>query len=195
MDVLTRLHRAGALLAIGFLLAVAGTRPAASRVEMTQAEALRLAFPPPQEIERKTLYLDEVQARQAAKEAGVAVETRVVPYYVGRSGTAVTGYAYFDTHLVRTLPETIMIRLTPAGSIQAIDIISFEEPPDYEVTPRWLDQFKGRGPEDAARLQGNIRSLSGATLSARAVTDAARRILTLHRLFVAPGAPTEGTGR
>lgn len=168
------------------LVAAAATFPARARVEMTQDEALRLAFPPPQEVERKTLYLDDAMAAKIKTAAGVGIDVRVVPYYVGRAAGTVTGYAYFDTHLVRTLPETLMIRITPQGTIAAIDIVSFDEPSDYRVTGRWLEQFRGRAPDEAPGLPGAIRSLSGATLSARAVTDAARRVLALHRLYVDP---------
>jgi len=172
--------------------AAAAVTPALARVEMTQAEALRLAFPPPQEVERRTIYLDEAAAAQVKAAAGTVIEVRVVPYYIGRAAGKVTGYAYFDTHLVRTLPETLMIRITPGGTIAAIDIVAFDEPSDYRVTGRWLDQFRGRGPEEAPGLPGVIRSLSGATLSARAVTSAARRVLALHRLFVDPGSAAAG---
>lgn len=169
------------------LLAVLVAGTAEARVLMTQEEALRLAFPAPQAVERRTLYLDEAQAARAAREAGVPVEVRVVPYYVGSEAGRVTGYAYFDTHLVRTLPETILIRLRPDGAIAAIDIIAFDEPDEYRTTPRWLRQFEGQG-AGGTDPGGTIRSLSGATLSARAVTEAARRIAALHRLYVAPGA-------
>jgi hypothetical protein len=87
------------------------------------------------------------------------------------------------------------VRLTAAGAIASIDIVSFDEPDDYRVTPRWLEQFNGQAPDDPRRLAGAIRSLSGATLSARAVTDAARRVIAIHRLFVLPppaGASGEG---
>lgn len=188
-----RRRRLPGAVALGLIVAAAAVAPARARVEMTQDEALRLAFPPPQTVERRTLYLDDAQAERVRAAAGVAIETRVVPYYVGRSEGAITGYAYFDTHLVRTLPETIMIRLTPAGAIVAIDIVAFDEPHEYRVTPRWLDQFRGRAAADAPRLPGAIRSLGGATLSARAVTDAARRVLALHELFVRPRDPGTAT--
>jgi Na+-translocating ferredoxin:NAD+ oxidoreductase RnfG subunit len=175
---------AGALLLA--VLCAGGT--AGARVLMTQDEALKTAFPPPQTYERKTLYLDDAQAARAAREAGAPVEERVVLYYVGSEGGHVTGYAYFDTHLVRTLPETVLIRLRPDGTITAIDIVAFDEPDEYRTTPRWLQQFQGQGGAGAEDLGGKIRSLSGATLSARAVTDAAKRIVALHRLYVAPGA-------
>jgi len=182
------------VLGVALMAAAVVATPTWARVEMTQDEALRLAFPPPLATERRTLYLDDAQAKQAADAAGVPIEARVVPYYIGRSGGVITGYAYFDTHLVRTLSETIMIRVTPAGSIVAIDVLSFDEPQDYKVTARWLDQFRGRDAAEAPRLPGAIRSLSGATLSARAVTDAARRILALHRLFVQPRDGRPGAG-
>jgi Na+-translocating ferredoxin:NAD+ oxidoreductase RnfG subunit len=170
------------------ILCALGAREAQSRVFMTQEQAIKEAFPPPATFERRTLYLDDAQARRAAESAGVPIEMRVVPYYVGTRDGRVIGYAYFDTHLVRTLPETVCVRLTAAGAIAAIDIVSFDEPDDYRVTPRWLEQFNGQAPEDPRRMAGAIRSLSGATLSARAVTDAARRVIAIHRLFVQPPA-------
>jgi len=62
------------------------------------------------------------------------------------------------------------------------------EPEDYLPSGRWLQQFPGRRLEDLGARQG-LRALTGATLSSRAVTQAARRVLALHRLFVA--APRE----
>jgi hypothetical protein len=93
-----------------------------ARVLMDQQQALRAAFPPPAAVERRTLYLDPGQVRRAVELAGVPVESRVVTYYVASAGpaaqSAILGYAYFDTHLVRTLPESIMIVVEPEGRIR-----------------------------------------------------------------------------
>jgi len=166
---------------------------ASARVYLSVQQALEAAFPAPAKVERRTLYLDEAQARRAAEAAGTSVEARLVPYYVGTAAGRALGYAYFDTHLVRTLPETILILVGPDATIERIDILSFDEPEDYLPSRRWLAQFAGRGAADLGERQG-IRALTGATLSSRAVTQAARRILALHRLFVAPPAPG-GRGR
>jgi hypothetical protein len=165
---------------------------ARARVLMDQQEALRLAFRAPAAVERRTLYLDPAQVRRAAGLAGVPVESRVVTYYVASDGAsaggAILGYAYFDTHLVRTLPESIMIVVGPDGRIRRIDILSFDEPDDYFPKDRWREQFPGRRLDDDLALDRGIRTLTGATLSARAITQAARRVLALHELFVDPGA-------
>jgi hypothetical protein len=177
-----------ALCAALFALAAGET---GARVYLTVQQALDTVFPQPATVERRTLYLDQTQARRAAKAAGVPVESRVVPYYVGTRDGRVTGYAYFDTHLVRTLPETILVFLGPGGEAARIEIVSFDEPEDYLPSGRWLQQFPGRTLEEMGSRQG-IRALTGATLSSRAVTQAARRVLTLHRLFVAAQAGAQG---
>ena len=173
--------------------------PAAARVYITQADVLRQAFPEPQKIERHVLYLDDAQAGRAGERAGAAVEARVIPYYLGLTGQQIEGYAYFDTHLVRTLPQTVMILLSPEGRIRAIEIVSFDEPEDYLPGARWLAQFEGVEDDGALAPGGRIHALTGATLSARAVTAAARRVLAVHGLFVAPkpveaGMTTPGGG-
>ena len=170
-------------------------RDAHGRVYLTQQKAIDNAFPAPATVERRVLYLDAEQARRAAEAAGVPVEGRVVPYYVGTRDGQVAGYAYFDTHMVRTLAETIVVLLAPDGRIVRIEILSFDEPEDYLPPKRWLDQFQDRVRTDDLSAKSGIRSLTGATLSARAITQAARRVLALHRLFVAPEAPRGATGK
>jgi hypothetical protein len=173
------LRRAAAVLAgLTFAGSVFG------RVLMSQEEALLLAFPRPIAVTRRTIYLDDA-AMQRVRAAGAVIETRVVPYYTGTKDGAVTGYAFFDTHLVRTFPETVMIRLRSDGAIAAIDIVSFDEPDDYRTTPRWREQFGGLGADPSGF--DKVRPLAGATLSAHAVTEAARRVTVLYRLFIARG--------
>jgi hypothetical protein len=176
--------RAGRAILVVLPVAVLAAGQATARVYLTVQQALDAAFPPPAKVERRILYLDDEQARQAAAQAGAPVEARMVPYYVGISADRVTGYAYFDTHLVRTFPETVLILIAPEGALQRIDILSFDEPEDYLPGRRWLDQFPGRKLDDLGISRG-IRALTGATLSARAITQAAKRVLVLHRLFVA----------
>ena len=175
------------------LLPSLATEQSTARVYVTVQQAIDSAFPKPAKAERRTLYLDDGQARRVAEASGAPVEARVFPYYVGERAARVIGYAYFDTHLVRTLPETILVLVAPDGTLRRIEILSFDEPEDYLPSTRWLQQFPGRSLQDLGVRQG-IRTLTGATLSSRAVVQAARRILALHRLFVAPSPRPAAAG-
>ena len=163
-----RLH----LLIATFAIALA----AQGRVFMTQQQALASAFPPGTKVTREVVYLTPQQVDAAQKESGVDIADKMIVRYVSGAGVA-----YFDTHRVRTLPETVMIVVTPDGRIDRIEILSFDEPPEYLPKPRWIEQFRRRKLDDDLSTKRAIRPLSGATLSGRAITNASRKILALHR--------------
>ena len=129
-----------------WLLAMAGMIAAASagaKVFLTQDEALRLAFPGAA-IERKTAFLTEAQRREARRLSGDSEPpAALVTYYAAtREGVAV-GTAYFDTHRVRTMPETIMVVVGPSGALARIEVLSFQEPEEY--LPRRRERPHGGG--------------------------------------------------
>ncbi len=163
--------------------------PAAAQTLLTQEEALALAFPAPVEVERKTAYLSEDQLHRARQLAGsdVPIEQGIVSYYVGSRDGRPVGVAYFDVHRVRTMEEVAMVVVTPDGRVERIDVLKFAEPPEYRAPEGWIDQIEGRRLDGELSLRGGVRNLTGATLTARALTRAARRVLALHVVIGSPG--------
>jgi Na+-translocating ferredoxin:NAD+ oxidoreductase RnfG subunit len=181
-----------ALLVAAALLLCAELRvTAASAQEMlSQQEALRLAFPGAV-VERRTAYLDETQLRQAERLAGsgVAVKQRVVTYYVGSRNGRPQGTAYFDAHRVRTAGEVLMIVVDTAARVRRVEVLRFSEPPEYRASDRWLGQLLGKPLTPELSLRRDIVNMTGATLTARAVTAATRRTLALHAVINSSGTP------
>jgi len=151
---------------------------------LTQDEALALAFPGAR-IERRTAYLTEAQLARARGLAGegVQVESEVVTYYVASADGRSVGVAYFDAHRVRTLPEVLMVVVGTDDRIRRIEVLRFQEPPDYRPPAGWLDRFRGRPLDRELSTRGSVPALTGATLTANAVTGAARRALALHQVI------------
>jgi hypothetical protein len=162
--------RAGAAAVAAALVALA----AHARVFMTQQQALAIAFPGAKPV-REVVYLTPEQLAAAKKASGAELADRMVVRY-----TTSAGFAYFDTHRVRTLSETVMVVIAPDGRISRIEILSFDEPPEYLAKPRWIDQLKGRKLDDELSLKRGIRPLGGASLSGKAILDASRKILAIH---------------
>ncbi len=174
-------RRSTGLLAVAILTLFALS--AHARTFLTQPQALANAFPGAK-VTRDVVYLTPAQLAAAKKDSGLEFSDRMIVRYASP-----TGYAYFDTHRVRTLAETVMIVVTPDGRIDRVEILSFDEPPDYLPKPRWIAQFRGRKLDDDLSLERAIRPLSGASLSGRAITNASRKILALHRAI---GASANG---
>jgi len=156
--------------------------PAAARVFVTVDEALKLAFPGC-EVTRRTAYLTPEQVKRARGLAAAEVPSALINYYVAARSGQPAGTAYFDTHRVRTLPETLMIVVDPQGRVGRIEVLSFREPEEYKPRGAWYQQFLGKTLDPDLQLKRDIRPVTGATLTARATTDAVRRVLALHRIL------------
>lgn len=167
---------------LGAGIAVLGAGAAEARVYLTREQALRLAFGEGAEIEREVFFLTEAQLARARELAGpgVGLESALLTRYRGSRQGRLAGWAYFDTHAVRTLQETLMIVVAPEGGLARVEIVAFLEPEEYLPKRRWLEQFRGRRLDGQLDLFRGIHGITGATLSARAVTDATRRVLALH---------------
>jgi len=172
-------RRAAAVLAFAVALAPA----ASATVYLTQDKALALAFPAGTTVERRAVFMTDAQLAKAREAAGpgIPVESALVTRYLGKDASGrVVGTAYFDTHRVRTLEETLMVVVGPDGKVARVEILAFGEPPDYLPKQAWLDQFQGHTLDQDLSVKRGIRGITGATLSSQAATDAVRRILAIH---------------
>jgi FMN-binding protein len=170
----SRLQRAALL-----LLAAA---PLSAKVFLTQEEALKLAFPGAA-IERRTAFLTEAERQEAARLAGGPAPSALAVSYVAAKEGQLLGTAYFDTHIVRTQNETLMVVVGPTGAIARIEVLSFSEPEEYLPREHWYAQFPGKVLDGELAIRRGVRPVSGATLTARATTEAARRVLALHQVL------------
>lgn len=183
------LRHAASLLAALLVALAASTGAAPAKVYLTQEQALALAFKDPAAARRRTLYLTDEQADDVTKKAGSPPSSRIVVYYEGEGTGGGQVTAWFDTHVVRTLPETVMVVVDAGARVVRVDILSFDEPSDYLPRPRWLEQFHGRPLDDDLSTKGAIRAVAGATLSSRAITETVRRVLALRDLVARTSVP------
>lgn len=175
--------------ALGLLLWIAVAAGAGSDV-VTAAlfyardEALALAFPDATRSEARNFFLTSEQRAEIERLAQARLDTDLVTIYIGYRGDEVIGYARFDTHLVRTLPETILVVLSPDGMVTATHLVAFYEPTEYIAGDRWRQQFAGKRLHDSLRVGRGIAAITGSTLTSRVVSDAVRRTLATHSVLI-----------
>jgi electron transport complex protein RnfG len=172
------------LLLAGAILAVSAA--ASGKVFLTQEEALKLAFAGAS-VERRADFLTEAEVAEAARLSGGPRPSALAVAYVATREGRLVGTAYFDTHVVRTQAETLMVVVGPAGAIARIEVLSFSEPEEYMPREHWYAQFPGKALDDELAVKRGVRPVSGATLTARATTEAARRVLAVHRVLARRG--------
>ena len=174
---------------LALLVLVLVPAAAGATVLVTVEEALGLAFPEAT-IARETLFLTDDQRTSAAETSGTDVASAIVTRFVATgSDGEVVGYAYLDTHRVRTLPETMLVVLDADGTVRRVEVVTFREPLEYMPRRGWYEQYEGRKLDEDLALKRAIRPVTGATLTARATTEAVRRVLAIHVAVTAEGGP------
>ena len=158
----------------------------------SREEALAAVFPGAT-IDADRVYLSDAQAARIAELARGEMETKIIARYVATQGGRVVGRAYVDTHVVRTKRESLLISLGADGRVRRIDVTAFLEPPEYLAPEPWMRQYDAKPLGDDLAIQRAIRPIAGATLTARAVNAAVRRILALDRVLEG-GADTGARG-
>jgi len=138
---------------------------------------------PGAEIRAERVFLTDAQAKQARQTAGVEIPSPLIARYVALREGKIVGRAYIDTHTVRTKNESLLIALDAAGRVIRIEVTAFLEPPEYQATRAWYDQYNGKGLTEDLRLSRAIRPLAGASLTAKATTDATRRVLAIDQVL------------
>lgn len=154
-----------------------------AKVFHSKQEALAIAFPGADQVETRTFFLTEAQVQQATTLASAPIDSKLVTFYIGYTNGRVSGYASIDTNLVRTLPETFLIVVSPTGEVQKLLLLAFYEPEEYSPSERWLQQFERKTLGPDLNIRRDIHGIAGSTLTSRAVTNGVRRTLALFRVL------------
>jgi hypothetical protein len=186
---LSRKSVSAVLLFVALTIVSAGH--ALADVYHSKESALRLAFPDADSVDKREIFLNSEQKTEVESLARVKLASRLATMYVGRKNGYILGYAFIETHQVRSLPETILIVIAPDGRTRGIHMLAFHEPPEYAPPKRWLTQFQGRPLTDELSLRGDLAGIAGSTLTANAITAAVRRALAIFEVSV--GSPESKT--
>ena len=158
-----------------------------AQVFKTQQKALQEAFPNSDSIERKTLFLTNEQINQIQRLAKGKLESKIIIFYIGRKADTITGYAFFESNIVRTKPETFMVVLSPNAKVKFVEVLAFYEPFDYLPTSNWFELFANKILNDNLWPKRDIHNITGATLSVQAITQGVRKMLAVYQVAIATG--------
>ncbi len=129
-------------------------------------------------LEKEILFLTSEQLKKINGLAKASVKSKLA----NRFKTCSSSYVYVDSHIVRTLNQTVVAEVTSENKVKMFTVSAFLEPKEYKAPKKWLMQLLNKDlPE--LELNTKIDGLSGATLTAKANVGAAKKILALHKVL------------
>lgn len=142
-------------------------------------------------LEIKTIPVTRDDTKNLEKQYGLKLDPGLADFYIVKKDGKIIAYGYVDIHIVRTKPEMVLYTITPDGKIDVVQVLAFQEPLDYLPDESWFNQFHGRD-ENSVKFKKDISNVSGATLTARAAAENARKALILWRYFFGNKSATPG---
>ena len=152
--------------------------------------ALANAHPKAASFKKESIYLSKKERERLNQLADQRSKTvslfkkRLFRRYKAMNRGRLLGYSYLDTHIVRSLYETVLVSIDLKGKINRIEILSFKEPLEYLAPKKWLRQYKGKTRSDDLIIQRDIAAITGASFTTRSLNRAVKRILILHEYLL-----------
>ena len=167
------------ILRLTLLLALFRISPAFAYAYFTEASLLASFFPGAS-VSAESWTVTPEQREAFKGRVGYYPPSKSYTWHVARVGSEVTGYALVDEQLGQHEPITFGVALRPDATIERIEVMVYREAYGDGVRAEgFREQFVGLDFLNPMRPGKEIRIVSGATISTRALSTGARRASAL----------------
>lgn len=171
---------------VAWLVLLAGLARAEDDVTvyLSADEAMKLAFPTASRFDAVDVPISpEIRAALSDKlgEPFTAEHVEIKRAFASEGGAEkLAGRAVLNDDVGKYRPITYLVAVDPAGKVVRVELLVYRESHGGQVRGRtFLEQYEGKSSSDPVRVGKDITSISGATLSARAVSKGVKRTLLL----------------
>ncbi len=163
------------------VLTLCAPLPTALSIEYLDLDQVQhLAFPAAVSFTPCVLEPTPEQRALIERRLGAPLGARMPAVRAARSADRLLGYLVTDSVIGKHLAIDYALALTPARTIQQVEIMSYRESYGGEVHgAAWRAQFTGKGADATLALNDDIASIGGATLSCRHLTEGIKRLLVV----------------
>lgn len=168
---------------IGLIVVVTLSISVSAQVLLTVEEAPKAVFPEADTFERREIPSTPELRNKAQQLIGRAKPSIWEPFYItfiAKQKGETIGYAIICEEIGKYRPITFIVGVTPDGSVKDVAIMMYRESHGSEVRYRgFLRQFRNKSLKDPIRQYKDIKNISGATLSVRALSVGVRKALAI----------------
>lgn len=148
--------------------------PLSAKILTSPVDAMKNAYGLDTEISKKNIIVPKKHASRISKEAKVKLNTKIFRVFKASKNGSIIGYGILINKKVRSKNAVILYMISSDSILKSIEIIAFNEPVEYLPSDKWNSQFKNVSTDKMLRTSKEIPTITGATLSARSITNGSR---------------------
>ena len=151
------------------------------QVYLTKKQAFEIAFPGADEIKKERLWPTKEEIRAIEEIYMYKIYETRFTFYTGIKNGKSMGSMLIDNIIGKSFPITFMTVLNTDGTVRDVEIMVYREPQGWEVRYKsFRSQFYGK---DTSSNSNEILSISGATLSVRAIKSGVYKAMAAYKVL------------
>lgn len=156
-----------ALLSLGFSLSYA-------QILISPLDAMLNTYSQSALIKKKNVILTKAKAKIVQKKAKTKIKSKIFKYFIANIDRKVVGYGILVSRKVRSKNAVTMYFIDVNGMNLGIEVIAFNEPLEYMASKKWMSQFDNVPVDKKLKINKDIPTITGATMTARSLIDGSR---------------------
>lgn len=154
-----------------------------AKVLLSPVDAMRENYGKSATVSKKTILLLNEDFKKVQAEAKTKLLTKLYRIYIAKKDEKILGYGILINKKVRSKNSVVMYIISN-DTLKCIEIIAFNEPYEYIPNKTWQEQFKDIKTNKMLQLSHDIPVITGATLSAKSVTEGSRIAFAIYNKFL-----------
>jgi len=156
------------------LLLILITTQLSAKMLISPVDAMQENFGAKTKIVKKNILLKNEQAKNIQKSAKVKLKSKIFKTFKAMNGKKTLGYGIIVNRKVRSKNSVVLYMISNDGLLKSMEIIAFNEPMEYIPSKTWQKQFKDIPTTKKLKLNKDIPTITGATLSAKSIVNGSR---------------------
>jgi len=145
-----------------------------AKMLISPIDAMKQSFGANANVVKKNVLINNKQAQIIQTNAKTKLSSKIFRTFKATKGGDILGYGILINKKVRSKNAVVLYLISNKSTLLGIEIIAFNEPIEYLPSKKWISQFENVPTDKQLHVGREIPTITGATLSARSVTDSSR---------------------
>ncbi len=154
--------------------------PLSAKIIISPIDAMKHSFGNSSKVVKKNIMLNKKQAKNIQENAKVKLKSKIFRTFKATKNSETLGYGVLINKKVRSKNAVVLYLISKDATLLGIEIIAFNEPHEYIPSKKWISQFENISTNKNLRVGREIPTITGATLSARTITDGSRVAFAIY---------------
>ncbi len=148
--------------------------PLSAKILISPIDAMKHSYGSDTKVVKKNVMLTNKQAKKIQEGAKVKLKSKIFRTFKASKAGNTLGYGVLINRKVRSKNAVVLYIISKDSILKSIEIIAFNEPHEYIPSKKWISQFENVTTDKKLRVGRDIPTITGATMSARSLTDGSR---------------------